>query len=85
MSASKFRSRRSARRVAIGKRHEGHSFLPMRMDVSMHSLQKRCKHSVAVGARMMLKQMGHESERSSVSAPPSGKCEKCHALVIISR
>ena len=44
MSLSKASSERSERREGQGMRHVGHSFLPRRSALEMHSLQKRCRH-----------------------------------------
>ena len=81
---SKLSSRRRARRVAMGARHVGHSLRPSRMADSMHSLQNRCKHSVAVAARMSPRQIGHDRYRSIVSGPLISTRVMCFELIIIS-
>eukprot|EP00964_Phaeocystis_antarctica_P091711 scaffold58867_cov65-Phaeocystis_antarctica.AAC.6 len=81
---SKLSSRRRARRVAMGARHVGHSLRPSRMEDSMHLLQNRCKHSVAVAPRMSPRQIGHERYRSIVSGPLIFTRDMCFELNIIS-
>lgn len=67
MRASNSGSGRSWRRDEQWTRQVGHSRLPTRRHLDMHSAQKRCRHSISVIVfRMMPRQMGQVSSTLSV-------------------